>query len=68
MDASIMEGYDLNAGACALVTGVKNPIRLARLVMEKSEHVFLASSGAEAFARENGCRFEEPAYFYDENR
>jgi len=68
MDAAIMEGQLLNAGACALVKNIKNPIRLARLVMEKSDHVFLASSGAEKFARANECQFETSEYFYDQFR
>jgi len=51
MDASIMDGRTLQAGAVALVTRVKNPIRLARLVMEKTDHVFVAGSGAERLAR-----------------
>jgi beta-aspartyl-peptidase (threonine type) len=51
MDASIMDGQTLRAGAVALVTRVKNPIRLARLVMEKTDHVLVAGSGAERLAR-----------------
>ncbi len=51
MDASIMDGQTLQAGAVALVTRVKNPIRLARLVMEKTDHVLVAASGAEQLAR-----------------
>jgi len=51
MDASIMDGQTLQAGAVALVTRVKNPIRLARLVMEKTDHVLVAGSGAERLAR-----------------
>ena len=68
MDASIMEGQHRRAGAVALVTGVKNPIRLARRVMEQSEHVFLAGPGAEAFARLQGCEFADDDYFYDQFR
>ncbi len=68
MDASIMEGQHRRAGAVALVTGVKNPIRLARRVMEQSEHVFLAGTGAEAFARLQGCEFADDDYFYDQFR
>ena len=68
MDASIMEGQHRRAGAVALVTGVKNPIRLARRVMEQSEHVFLAGTGAEAFARLQGCEFAADDYFYDQFR
>lgn len=68
MDASIMEGKSLSAGAVSLITGVKNPVRLARDVMEKSEHVFLAGQGAMQFAGELGYTFEDPSYFYDELR
>ncbi|HEY5690377.1 MAG TPA: isoaspartyl peptidase/L-asparaginase [Cyclobacteriaceae bacterium] len=68
MDASIMEGQHLNAGAVSMIKGVKNPIALARLVMEKSGHVFLAGEGAEAFARSMHCEFRDETYFYDEFR
>ena len=68
LDASIMEGKSLFAGAVAMVTGVKNPVQLARLVMEKSGHVFLAGQGAEHFARKMKCAFETPAYFHDDFR
>lgn len=51
MDASIMDGRTLQAGAVALVTKVRNPIRLARLVMEKTDHVLVAGRGAERLAR-----------------
>lgn len=65
MDASIMEGKTLNAGAVSLITGIKNPISLAKQVMLKSEHVFLAGEGAMRFAKENGFGIENPEYFYD---
>lgn len=65
MDASIMEGKTLNAGAVSLITGIKNPISLAKQVMLKSEHVFLAGEGAMRFAKENGFGIENPNYFYD---
>lgn len=68
LDASIMDGKTLNAGAVAGVTTVKNPISLARAVMEESEHVLLAREGAEFFAKENGIEVVNPAYFYTENR
>ncbi|MFD2433786.1 isoaspartyl peptidase/L-asparaginase family protein [Mesonia maritima] len=68
MEASIMEGKKLTSGAVALVTGVKNPIQLARNVMEKSAHVFLAGEGAMEFAREQQLPFENEAYFYEESR
>lgn len=65
MDASIMDGKTLNAGAVSLITGIKNPISLAKQVMLKSEHVFLAGEGAMRFAKENGFGIENPEYFYD---
>lgn len=68
MDASIMEGLHLQGGAVSGVEGVKNPIHLARTVMEKSEHVLLSGKGAMQFAKENNLRFEEKDYFYDELR
>lgn len=68
MDASIMDGKTLNAGAVSLISGIKNPISLAKDVMEKSEHVFLAGEGALIFAKENGYSLEKPDYFYDEFR
>ncbi len=68
MDASIMDGKTLNAGAVSLITGIKNPISLARDVMEKSEHVFLAGEGAMQFAKQLNYTIEDPTYFYDEFR
>ncbi|WP_298904398.1 isoaspartyl peptidase/L-asparaginase family protein [uncultured Psychroserpens sp.] len=68
MDASIMEGKTLNAGAVSLVTGIKNPVSLARDVMDKSYHVFLAGEGAMAFAKQHNYDLEEASYFYDEVR
>ena len=68
MDASIMDGKTLNAGAVSIVTGIKNPVQLARLVMEKSGHVFLAGKGAEEFAKQQNCEFKDDAYFYDDLR
>jgi len=68
MDAAIMDGKNLKAGAVSLITGIKNPISLARDVMEKSNHVFLAGEGAMAFAKSNNYIFEDPEYFYDEVR
>ncbi len=68
MDASLMWGKDLSAGAVSLIRNVKNPITLARAVMEKSEHVYLCGEGAEAFARANNIRFEGDDYFNDEFR
>lgn len=68
MDASIMSGANRMAGAVSGVKNIKNPIILAKTVMEKSEHVFLAGDGAEIFAKQNGIAFEEDAYFYDDFR
>jgi len=60
-DAAVMDGATLAAGAVAAVTGIRNPIRLARAVMEHSRHVLLAGAGAEAFARSEGFEFVDPA-------
>lgn len=68
MDASIMEGKNLNAGAVSLIKGIKNPISLAKDVMENSEHVFLAGDGAMQFAKKMNYKLEDEAYFYDELR
>ncbi len=65
MDAAIMEGQTLNAGAVSLVSSVKNPVILARDVMEASDHVFLAGTGAMEFARKRGHLLEEDSYFFD---
>jgi beta-aspartyl-peptidase (threonine type) len=64
MDASIMNGSDLMAGAVAGVEGVKNPISLARAVMEKSEHVLLTGNGAMDFAKKINAQFENEDYFF----
>jgi beta-aspartyl-peptidase (threonine type) len=64
MDASIMNGKDLMAGAIAGVQGVKNPISLARAVMEKSEHVLLTGNGAMDFAKKVNTPFENEDYFF----
>ena len=63
MDASIMTGRDLNAGAVATLKTVKNPISAARAVMEKSNHVFLSAKGAENFAEETGLEIVSNSYF-----
>jgi beta-aspartyl-peptidase (threonine type) len=68
MDAAIMDGRTLRAGAVGSVAQVRNPIDLARAVMEKSPHVMLAGLGAEAFARELGLEIMDDAYFYTEHR
>ncbi len=64
MDASIMNGKDLMAGAVAGVQGVKNPIALARAVMEQSEHVLLTGNGAMDFAKKVNAQFENEDYFF----
>lgn len=68
MDAAIMDGKDLRAGAVSLVTGIKNPVSMARLIMEKSPHVLLAGQGAMDFARLHGLELKNEDYFYDEFR
>ncbi len=68
LDASLMEGRDLQAGAVAGVEGVRNPILLAQKVMTASPHVMLMGEGAEEFARQQGIAFEEQGYFDTEFR
>ncbi len=68
MDAAIMSGQDLRAGAVAAVSEIKNPVSLARRVMEETEFVLLCGKGAEEFARESQCDFAPPEYFYAEFR
>lgn len=68
LDASIMDGTTQKAGAVGGVTTVKNPIQLARAVMDKSPHVFLAGRGAEQFAAENGLELVDPKWFFTEER
>ena len=68
MDAAIMDGEKLKAGAVAFLKNVKNPIRLARLVMERTEHILLAGNGANEFAREMNVEFEDDAYFFTDFR
>jgi beta-aspartyl-peptidase (threonine type) len=68
LDAAIMDGRDLAAGAVAAVSTVKNPIALARLVMERSPHVLLVGAGAEAFADEMGVVRVPQEYFHTEQR
>jgi beta-aspartyl-peptidase (threonine type) len=68
VDASIMDGSNLAAGAVAGVRHIKNPIELARDVMQKSNHVLLVGEGAETFAFENGHQYTEQDYFFTDRR
>lgn len=68
MDASIMEGKSKNAGAVAGISGIKNPIQLARLVLEKSDHVLLSAEGAFEFAKDQSVPRMKKSYFYDQYR
>jgi beta-aspartyl-peptidase (threonine type) len=68
LDASIMDGATLDAGAVAGVSTIKSPIAAARAVMERSPHVMLAGSGAEAFAASVGLEIVEPGYFKTDRR
>ncbi len=68
LDASVMVGKTLGAGAVAGIKDIKNPISLARKVMEKSEHVFLTGTGASQFAVEQGFNLVPNSYFYTEKR
>jgi L-asparaginase / beta-aspartyl-peptidase len=68
MDASIMEGATLRAGAVAAVQRIRNPVLAARAVMESSPHVLLAGGGAERFARKHGLKLEPPEYFHTAKR
>jgi beta-aspartyl-peptidase (threonine type) len=63
-----MDGARFDAGAVAFLKNVKNPIKLARLVMERTEHILLAGSGANEFAREMNVEFEDDAYFFTDFR
>ena len=68
MDASIMRGSDLEAGAVGGVTNIKNPITAARAVLEKSDHVFMVGKGAEEFSKSEGIETIDPSYFKTESR
>jgi Asparaginase len=68
LDAAIMDGSNLAAGAVAGVTDIKNPITAARRVMTNSPHVMLAGAGASQFAKEQGLEIVPPSYFYTEKR
>ena len=68
MDAAIMTGSTLAAGGVCGVAHVKNPVLLARAIMEQSGHVLLCGAGAEAFARQQQLQMEDDAYFYTAQR
>lgn len=68
LDASIMDGSNLMAGAVAGVTTIKNPITAAYAVMTRSEHVIMIGPGAEKFAAAQGLEIVDPAYFFDSTR
>src|SRR5205814_1144308 len=68
MDAAIMDGKTLSAGAVAGVEHVRNPVVLARAVMGKSKHVMLVGSGAEEFAKGNGIELVDAKYFFTQHR
>ena len=68
LDASIMEGQELQAGSIGGVTNIKNPIEAAYAVLKHSKHVLLTAKGAEQFAKEQGLEIVDPQYFYTERR
>ncbi len=68
MDAAIMDGHTLRAGAVAGTRTIKNPISAAKAVMERSDFVFLSGAGAEEFSMANGLEIVDPSYFYEEER
>ena len=68
MDASIMSGKDQDAGAVASVSRVKNPIKLARYIMEHTKHVLMVGQGAEKIAKKGKLELVDPSYFYSEEK
>ena len=68
LDASVMDGQNLKAGAIAAVRDIKNPIKVARAVMERTEHVLLNGAGASQFAKEQGFQIVDNSYFHTEKR
>ena len=68
LDAAIMDGRDLNAGTIAGVGDIKNPISVARMVMEKSPHVMMVGKGASQFAIENSAEIVDSSYFFTKRR
>ncbi len=68
LDAAIMDGHALKAGAVTFVKNIKNPVKLARLIMERTEHILLAGEGANQFAEQMGVKTEPDEYFFTEHR
>ena len=68
MDAAIMDGKTFRAGAVACIEHVRNPIGLARLVMEKSPHILMSGAGAEDFAKRHGIELVDAEYFFTQER
>lgn len=68
MDASIMDGKDLSAGAVTCIYGIKNPVELAYRIMKNKQHVFLSGKGAIEFALKEGLQQEDQQYFFSEFR
>jgi L-asparaginase / beta-aspartyl-peptidase len=68
MDAAIMCGKTLDAGAVAGVRSIRNPVKLTRAILDHSDHVFMSGYGAEEFARKHGLEFAPEEYFYDAHR
>ncbi len=68
LDAAIMDGHSLKAGAVTFVKNIKNPVKLARLIMERTEHILLAGDGANQFAKQMGIKTEPDEYFFTEHR
>lgn len=68
MEASIMDGTRLSVGSTALLRRVRNPVRLARRILEHTPHVFVAGEAAERLAAEHGLRLESPEYFFTQFR
>jgi len=68
MDAAIMEGKNLMAGAVSGIKNIKNPVMLAKTIMQESQHVMMAGDGAEVYAKQMGCEFQADDYFFTEHR